>query len=46
MGDASLIWAAYATAIASLGGLSGLALNANQRFSIAPQNTFSIPVVP
>jgi hypothetical protein len=46
MGDASLVWAAYATAIATIGGLSSLSLGANQRFSINPQSTYSIPVVP
>jgi len=46
MGDSSLVWAAYATAIATLTGLSSTSLGAGQRFSINPQSSYSIPVVP
>jgi hypothetical protein len=44
MSDSSLVWAAYATGIAVLSGIASV--GSNQRFAIAPQNTFSIPVVP
>lgn len=46
MSGSSLIWATYAAGIATLGGISSSTLGANQRFSIALQNDFAIPVVP
>lgn len=45
MAEAAL-WGAYATALVSLVAPGGLGLNPAQRFSIAQQNLFSIPVVP
>ncbi|KAN0095013.1 hypothetical protein V8E51_015724 [Hyaloscypha variabilis] len=46
MSGSSLIWATYAAGIATLGGISSSTLGKNQRFSIALQNDFAIPVVP
>jgi len=43
---ASVIWAAYAAAIATLAAPAGLGLSPAQRFAINKQNAFSIPVVP
>jgi hypothetical protein len=43
--DAGLIWAAYATAIASLTGVASLNLTSTSRFAIAMPNQFSLPSI-
>ena len=44
MGD-SIIWAAYASAIATLAAPGGLGLTSSQTFYINKQNAYAIPVV-
>jgi hypothetical protein len=41
--DGSLVWAAYATGIAAMTGISSLSLSSTQRFAIALQNDFALP---